>query len=102
MNDLHRERVVDGARLADRRAVHHAIVPTAPLSAAEVRERAGRDRLDAAYLGDVVVGCWTVRPPDTESPAAARDRPDAARFPAAGNRDGAVRAGAGARPDAGR
>ncbi|MFL9678774.1 GNAT family N-acetyltransferase [Streptomyces sp. KL110A] len=56
--------------LADWRAVHNAIIPTAVLSADEVRERAGRNRLEVAYLGGVAVGCSTVRPPDGETPAA--------------------------------
>lgn len=59
-----------GRELADWRAVHNAIVPTAELSDDEVRERAGRNRLDVAYLGGVAVGCSTVRPPGGETPAA--------------------------------
>ncbi|MFF6792000.1 GNAT family N-acetyltransferase [Streptomyces filamentosus] len=60
-----------GAReRADWRAVHNAIVPTAVLSEDEVRERAGRNRLEVAYLDGVAVGCSTVRPPDGETPAA--------------------------------
>ncbi|MFF5387879.1 GNAT family N-acetyltransferase [Streptomyces sp. NPDC013012] len=70
MNELHIERALSGAPLADWRAVHNAIVPTAVLSPDEVRERAGRNRLDVAYLGDVAVGCSTVRPPDRETAAA--------------------------------
>ncbi|MEF9881079.1 GNAT family N-acetyltransferase [Streptomyces sp. P9-A4] len=70
MNDLRIERALSEAQLADWRAVHNAIIPTAVLSSDEVRERAGRNRLDVAYLGDVVVGCSTVRPPDEETPAA--------------------------------
>ncbi|MET9346451.1 GNAT family N-acetyltransferase [Streptomyces termitum] len=61
---------VDGPELADWRAVHNAVIPTAPLSPAEVRERAGRNRLEVAYLDGVAVGCSTVRPPDGETPAA--------------------------------
>ncbi|MEU8618943.1 GNAT family N-acetyltransferase [Streptomyces sp. NPDC048623] len=56
--------------LTDWRLIHNTIIPTAPLSDAEVRERAGRNRLDVAYLGGVAVGCSTVRPPDDETPAA--------------------------------
>ncbi|GAA3387205.1 GNAT family N-acetyltransferase [Streptomyces roseoviridis] len=58
------------ALLADWRLVHDTVVPTAPLSADEVRERAGRNRLDVAYADGTVVGCSTVRPPDAETPAA--------------------------------
>lgn len=58
------------ALLADWRLIHNTIIPTAPMSAADVRERAGRNRLEVAYLGGVAVGCSTVRPPDDETPAA--------------------------------
>ncbi|MFV0135241.1 hypothetical protein ACLGIH_18810 [Streptomyces sp. HMX87] len=36
------------------------------MSLDEVRERSGRYRLENAYLGDVLVGCSTVRPPEGE------------------------------------
>ncbi|MFG3191865.1 GNAT family N-acetyltransferase [Streptomyces omiyaensis] len=62
--------VAGGRESADWRAVHNTIVPTAVLSADEVRERAGRNRLEVAYLDGVAVGCSTVRPPDGETPAA--------------------------------
>ncbi|MEU9854672.1 GNAT family N-acetyltransferase [Streptomyces sp. NPDC047974] len=62
--------VAGGRESADWRAVHNAVVPTAVLSEDEVRERAGRNRLDVAYLGGVAVGCSTVRPPDGETAAA--------------------------------
>ncbi len=51
------------------RAIHNAIIPTAPLSADEVAERAGRHRLTLGYDGDVLVGNATVRPPDVEGTA---------------------------------
>ncbi|MFD9483969.1 GNAT family N-acetyltransferase [Streptomyces sp. NPDC059991] len=51
------------ATLRDWRHVHNVIIPTAPLSLGEVRERVHRNRLEVAYLGDVLVGCTTVRPP---------------------------------------
>ncbi|MFD6759633.1 GNAT family N-acetyltransferase [Streptomyces roseolus] len=60
----------DGRRRADWRAVHNAVVPTAVPAEDEVRERAGRNRLDVAYLGGMAVGCSTVRPPDGGTPAA--------------------------------
>ncbi|MFD6152658.1 GNAT family N-acetyltransferase [Streptomyces sp. NPDC060243] len=47
----------------DWRHVHHAVVPVRPLSLAEVRERAGRNRLDLARAGCVLVGSTNVRPP---------------------------------------
>ncbi|HEY9371656.1 GNAT family N-acetyltransferase [Streptomyces sp.] len=60
------------AVLADWRHVHNVIVPPAALSLDEVRERAGRNCLEVAYLGDVLVGCTTVRPPAADaSPATA-------------------------------
>ncbi|MGW0966044.1 N-acetyltransferase family protein [Streptomyces sp. NPDC002516] len=60
----------DEARLADWRHVHNVIVPPAALSLDEVRERVRRYRLEVAYLGDVLVGCTTVRPPTGDSATA--------------------------------
>ncbi|MGH3376503.1 MAG: GNAT family N-acetyltransferase [Actinoallomurus sp.] len=54
---------VGDATLEDWRHVHNLIIPTAPLSSDDVRERVGRNHLEVAYLGDVLVGCATVRPP---------------------------------------
>jgi hypothetical protein len=48
---------VDETTLEDWRHVHNVIIPTASLSLEEVRERAGRNHLEVAYLGDVLVGC---------------------------------------------
>lgn len=56
-----------GDRLEDWRAIHNAIIPTAPLSAAEVAERAGRHRLTLAYRDGELVGNATVRPPADET-----------------------------------
>jgi GNAT superfamily N-acetyltransferase len=53
----------DEAGLKDWQYVHNVIVPPAALSLDEVRERAGRNHLEVVYLGDVPVGCSTVRPP---------------------------------------
>ncbi len=50
--------------LRDWRHVHNVIVPPAALTLDEVRERGGRNRLENAYLGDLLVGCSTVRPPE--------------------------------------
>ncbi|MFI8966062.1 GNAT family N-acetyltransferase [Streptomyces sp. NPDC053493] len=58
------------ALLADWRMIHNAIIPTAPLRADQVRERAARNTLDVAYADGAAVGCSTVRPPDEETPAA--------------------------------
>jgi enamine deaminase RidA (YjgF/YER057c/UK114 family)/ribosomal protein S18 acetylase RimI-like enzyme len=56
---------VDGdARAQEWRHVHNVIVPPAAMTLDEVRERVGRNRLANAYLGDVLVGCSTVRPPE--------------------------------------
>ena len=52
--------------LEDWRHVHNTIIPTAVLSLDEVRERVRRNHLEVAYLGDVPVGCTTVRPPDRD------------------------------------
>ncbi|MCX4691844.1 GNAT family N-acetyltransferase [Streptomyces sp. NBC_01408] len=70
MVDLRVERVDGEAGQRDWRYVHNLIIPTDPLSADEVRERAGRHRLDVAYVGDVLVGCMTVRPPEDGTPVA--------------------------------
>ncbi len=55
---------VGEATLEDWRHVHNTIIPTAPLSVSDVRERVQRNHLQVAYLGDVLVGCATVRPPE--------------------------------------
>ena len=57
------ERVGDEVARRDWRAIHNLIILTAPLSAGEVAERAGRNRLEVAYLGEVAVGNSTVRAP---------------------------------------
>ncbi|MGV9319699.1 N-acetyltransferase family protein [Streptomyces sp. NPDC003660] len=62
---------VDDSALADWRHVHNVIIPTAVLSLDEVRERAGRYRLEVAYLDGEPVGCTTVRPPSGDSPTTA-------------------------------
>ncbi|MGW4547441.1 GNAT family N-acetyltransferase [Streptomyces violaceorubidus] len=62
---------VDGdAMVEEWRHVHNVIVPPAAMTLDEARERAGRNRLANAYLGDVLVGCSTVRPPGSEERAA--------------------------------
>ncbi|MGW6924756.1 GNAT family N-acetyltransferase [Streptomyces sp. NPDC054950] len=72
MTDLRlRTEVVAGeAALEQWRHVHNTIVPPAAMSLDEVRERAGRYRLENAYVGDVLVGCSTVRPPEGDQAAA--------------------------------
>ncbi|MEU9469563.1 GNAT family N-acetyltransferase [Streptomyces avermitilis] len=54
--------------LQDWRHVHNTIIPAHVLSLDDVRERAGRNHLEVAYLDDVLIGCSTVRPP-TDAPA---------------------------------
>jgi RimJ/RimL family protein N-acetyltransferase len=62
-------RIVPAApgRLDEWRQIHNEIIPTAPLSEEEVAERATRNQLTVAYLGETPVGCATVRPPAGES-----------------------------------
>ncbi|MCG7526341.1 GNAT family N-acetyltransferase [Streptomyces sp. OfavH-34-F] len=67
MSDLLIERVDGDASLRDWRSVHNTVVPTAPLSFAQVSERAGRNVLSLARLDGVLVGCSTVRPPGADT-----------------------------------
>ena len=62
--------VSDEQTLLDWQQVHNEIIPTAPLSVDEIRERVTRNVLEVAYDGDVLVGCSTVRPPSDETSAA--------------------------------
>ncbi|MFF0160040.1 GNAT family N-acetyltransferase [Streptomyces sp. NPDC005263] len=70
MSELRTEAVVGDVMLEQWRHVHNVIVPPAALDLEEVRERSGRNRLENAYLGDVLVGCSTVRPPAGEEAVA--------------------------------
>ncbi|MFJ3417039.1 MULTISPECIES: GNAT family N-acetyltransferase [unclassified Streptomyces] len=72
MTDLRIELVEPDAEhaLQDWRHVHNLIVPPAAMDLDEVRERSGRNRLENAYLGDTLVGCSTVRPPQGEDAVA--------------------------------
>jgi GNAT superfamily N-acetyltransferase len=56
--------------LADWQHIHNVIIPTDPLSVEEIQARAQRNRLTVAYLGDIRVGCSTVRPPADDPQAA--------------------------------
>ncbi|HTF09307.1 MAG TPA: GNAT family N-acetyltransferase [Asanoa sp.] len=69
---------VDDAALATWRSIHNTVIPPIPLTLDEVRERAGRNRLELAYAGEVVVGNSTVRPvdPDGTSVVIARVLPE--------------------------
>ncbi|MFD7134380.1 GNAT family N-acetyltransferase [Streptomyces sp. NPDC059894] len=66
MTDLRTAPVAGEAMLRQWRHVHNTIVPPAALSLDEVRARARRYHLENAYVGDVLVGCSTVRPPQGE------------------------------------
>ncbi|WP_374986613.1 GNAT family N-acetyltransferase [Streptomyces fradiae] len=76
MSELRIERVDGGAGAGggagglaeDWRRIHNEIIPTHPLSPDDVRERAGRNILEVAYLGGTAIGCATVRPPTGEAP----------------------------------
>ncbi|KUJ38940.1 acetyltransferase [Streptomyces sp. NRRL F-5122] len=63
MPTLHFEQPHDDSKLEDWRYVHNKIIPADPLSPDDVRERMARHQLEVAYLGEVLVGCSTVRPP---------------------------------------
>ncbi|WP_329446852.1 GNAT family N-acetyltransferase [Streptomyces canus] len=79
VTDLRIEPVVGDGMLEQWRYVHNVIVPPAAMSAEGARERVGRYRLENAYLGDTLVGCSTVRPPDGDDAVAtviARVLPD--------------------------
>jgi predicted GNAT family N-acyltransferase len=70
MTDLRIEQPVGDTMLTDWQHVHNVIIPTHILSLDDIRERAGRNHLEVAYLGDVLVGCSTVRPPEDETATA--------------------------------
>jgi GNAT superfamily N-acetyltransferase len=55
--------VATGRLLELWRAIHNAIIPAAPLTADDVAERAGRNRLTLGYAAGQLIGNATVRPP---------------------------------------
>jgi GNAT superfamily N-acetyltransferase len=55
------------ASLQGWRTIHNAIIPTDPLSFADVVERSKRNRMHIGYLGKLAVACSTIRPPDLAS-----------------------------------
>ncbi|MGC0416506.1 N-acetyltransferase family protein [Embleya sp. AB8] len=69
MSKLSFAQPVDDAMLADWQHVHNVIIPADVLSLDEVRERAGRNHLEVAYLEGEPVGCTTVRSPASDSPS---------------------------------
>ncbi|MFJ8372393.1 GNAT family N-acetyltransferase [Streptomyces sp. NPDC094461] len=70
MPDIHIEQPDGEIAFKDWRYVHNTIIPTHVLSLDDVRDRARRHHLEVAYLGDVLVGSSTVRPPMDETSAA--------------------------------
>ncbi|MBT2364860.1 GNAT family N-acetyltransferase [Streptomyces sp. ISL-10] len=70
MTELRVEQAHGDARLRDWQYVHNVIIPTAVLSLGQIRERSERYHLEVAYLGDMLVGCSTVRPPTRDAPVA--------------------------------
>jgi L-amino acid N-acyltransferase YncA len=58
------------ATMRDWQRIHNRIIPTDPLSVADIRARAQRNHLEVAYLNEVAVGCSTVRPPDGDTATA--------------------------------
>jgi GNAT superfamily N-acetyltransferase len=63
MGEVRFVEVGDEQTLSAWRRIHNAIIPTDPLSLADVRERAARHRLELAYAGSEPVGNSTVRRP---------------------------------------
>ncbi|MFK8911417.1 GNAT family N-acetyltransferase [Streptomyces sp. YS-3] len=71
MNDLRNQPVNDDASIRDWQYVHNLIIPGDPLSLDDVRARTNRNVMEVAYLGDVLIGCTTVRPPTADNAATA-------------------------------
>jgi GNAT superfamily N-acetyltransferase len=70
MSELRIHRPDDDGALKDWQYVHNTVIPTHHLSMDDVRDRAARHHLEVAYLGDVLVGCSTVRPPADDTATA--------------------------------
>ncbi|MFE7752639.1 GNAT family N-acetyltransferase [Streptomyces sp. NPDC057428] len=71
MNELHIQAVDDNAAIRDWQYAHNLIVPGDVLSLDDVRARTERNHMEVAYLGDVLIGCTTVRPPTKDNGATA-------------------------------
>jgi GNAT superfamily N-acetyltransferase len=73
MDDVSFVEVSDEQTVADWQRIHNEIIPTDPLSLAEVRERSTRHRLEVAYVGrpdqKEAVGNSTVRRPTDDAGA---------------------------------
>ncbi|MCX4871066.1 MULTISPECIES: GNAT family N-acetyltransferase [unclassified Streptomyces] len=70
MSRLRIEKVDGDASVHAWQHVHNLVIPTHYRSLDEVRERSGHNVLEVAYLDDTLIGCTTVRPPSSETPAA--------------------------------
>ena len=70
MTDLRISPAAGDAGLREWQHVHNVIIPTDVLSLDQVRERSGRHRLAVAHLGDTLIGCSTLRPPEAGSETA--------------------------------
>jgi GNAT superfamily N-acetyltransferase len=68
--ELRIEPVASDHAIKDWQHVHNIIIPSDPLSLADIGERLRRNRLEVAYVEDALVGCTTVRPPDAQTRAA--------------------------------
>ncbi|KES06042.1 acetyltransferase [Streptomyces toyocaensis] len=71
MTHLQIQAVDDEASIHDWQHVHNVIIPGDVLSLDDVRARVGRNRMEVAYLDDVLIGCTTVRPPTEDNGATA-------------------------------
>ncbi|GGW20876.1 hypothetical protein GCM10018980_55680 [Streptomyces capoamus] len=71
VTDLRIQVVDDDASIHDWQYVHNLIIPGDVLSLEDVRARSGRNHMEVAYLGDVLIGCTTVRPPTEDNGATA-------------------------------
>lgn len=71
VTDLRIQAVDDDASIRDWQYVHNLIIPGDVLSLDDVRARTGRNRMEVAYLDDVLIGCTTVRPPTEDNGATA-------------------------------
>ncbi|MFJ3621546.1 GNAT family N-acetyltransferase [Streptomyces iakyrus] len=70
MSELRIRRPDDDSALRDWQHVHNTVIPTHHLSMDDARDRAERHHLEVAYLGDVLVGSSTVRPPADDTATA--------------------------------
>jgi GNAT superfamily N-acetyltransferase len=67
VSDLRFTQATADATLRDWQHIHNVTIPAHHLSLDDVRDRAQRHHLEVVYLGDVPVGCSTVRPPEDDT-----------------------------------